>query len=185
VPPWAETVKALTARVRDGQFADDLQASLGAFWQSRQAEIERILARTEDLGRRLQESLPERVLCHADIHTANVLVTAAGGLFIVDWDQPIFAPKERDLMFVLGMPGADSSRAESMFFRGYGPTRANPLALAYYRYEWVVQEIGDFAARVFLSPNPGEATRQHAVEGFITLFAPGDVVEEAYQSDQI
>jgi hypothetical protein len=36
------------------------------------------------------------------------------------------------------------------WFIGYGAAAIDPLALAYYRYEWVVQEIGDNGKRVFL-----------------------------------
>ena len=46
---------------------------------------------------------------------------AAGqsALFIVDWGNPIFAPKERDLMFV-GMSRASAgAREETLFYQGY------------------------------------------------------------------
>jgi hypothetical protein len=55
----------------------------------------------------------------------------------------------------------------------------NPLALAYYRYEWCVQEIGDFGQRVFMANIAGKSIRQSALEGFKKLFSHGDVVEAA------
>lgn len=130
----------------------------------------------------LRLTSPKMVLCHADIHTANVLIDAEGQLFIVDWDETILAPKERDLMFVVG-GGVVGATAEERFFRGYGTTAIDPVTLAYYRYEWVVQEIGDFGARVFLTPELGEETQRDAVRGFRDLFRPGDVVQAAYDSD--
>jgi spectinomycin phosphotransferase len=42
------------------------------------------------------------VLCHADLHTWNVLVDGDGRLWLVDWDEAILAPRERDLMFLVG-----------------------------------------------------------------------------------
>lgn len=45
------------------------------------------------------------VLCHADFHDANLLIDPTGRLFIVDWDEIILAPKERDLVFVTDTPG--------------------------------------------------------------------------------
>jgi Ser/Thr protein kinase RdoA (MazF antagonist) len=42
------------------------------------------------------------VLCHADLHTWNVLVDSVGDLWIADWDEAVLAPRERDLMFVVG-----------------------------------------------------------------------------------
>jgi spectinomycin phosphotransferase len=121
------------------------------------------------------------VLCHADIHTANILVDG-DKLFIVDWDQPILAPKERDLMFVVG-GGEIRSREEELFFEGYGETAVDWLAVAYYRYEWGVQEIGDFGERVFLLAEVSDITREDSVRGFRQLFQPGDVVDTAYQSE--
>ena len=53
------------------------------------------------------------------------------------------------------------------------------LVLAYYRYEWCVQEIADFGERVFLKKDAGESTKQASVEGFIKLFSQGDVIEAA------
>ena len=130
------------------------------------------------MGQRLQKYDLEFVLCHADIHTANILLTQEQELFIVDWDDTLLAPKERDFMFVLG-EDTIRTREEQMFFDGYGMVKINQLALAYYRYEWCVQEIGDFGARVFLTKDVGESTKHDAVEGFIKLFSQGDVIAAA------
>lgn len=175
VPAWAERAKRLHRRVLTEKFTDYYAQALAEFWRARQAEIAQIVARTEEIGHELQTRSLPFVLCHADIHTANVLLDADGDLFIVDWDQPIHAPKERDLMFVPDMHAAH-------FFQGYGETEVDRLAIAYYRYEWVVQEIGDFGARIFASPTFGEKTRVDSLRGFRQLFDPGDVVEAAYRS---
>jgi hypothetical protein len=66
-----------------------------------------------------------------------------------------------------------------MFFAGYGTVELTQPALAYYRYEWCVQEIGDFGNRVFLTTDTGERTKQESVEGFRELFSQGDVIERA------
>ena len=44
-------------------------------------------------------------MCHKDIHGGNILIRTDGQppvLYILDWDDPILAPKERDLMFIGG-----------------------------------------------------------------------------------
>jgi spectinomycin phosphotransferase len=130
--------------------------------------------------------LLEHVLCHADIHTGNVMVGRDGELFVVDWDGPALAPKERDLMFVIGgvVPGVVGAREEDLFFKGYGQVDVNPLALAYYRYAWAVQDVGEYAEQVFLMNDLGDKTREHAVHGFRELFQPGAIVELAFQSEQ-
>ena len=176
-PRWIHIVKGFDAKIPITRYEHPLEQELAAFWMERAGEIRQIVARTEELGRILQNRSLDFVLCHADIHTANVLVTEQSWLHIVDWDQPILAPKERDLMFMMNTPG------EQLFFEGYGETAVDWTAFAYYRYEWVVQEIGDYAARVFALDDVGEATRWDAVRGFRQLFNPGDVVDEAYEAD--
>jgi spectinomycin phosphotransferase len=185
-PWWAPAVRRLQQIVAAGAFIHPLERELAAFWQPRTREIERITMRAEELGRMAQEMQLAPVLCHADIHTANLLVDSDGRLAIVDWDQVLLAPVERDLMFVTGAEGAPPAPGseEDLFFSGYGPVLARALPLAYYRYEWVVQEIGDYGERVFLHPNLGEETRREAVREFIQLFAAGNVVEGAYAAEK-
>ena len=181
-PPWGDTVRQIGARVERGEFADPAQREPAEFWRGRGAEIREITARAEQLGRRMQDRTVEYVLCHADIHTANVLVDDDGGLHIVDWDGAVCAPRERDLMHVVNDLAAPTQQ-ESAFFEGYGEVEIDPLALAYYRYEWVVQELGDYGARVFLADDVGADTVADAVRGLIELFDPGDVVDGAYAAE--
>jgi spectinomycin phosphotransferase len=185
-PKWGRVAKELQRQIAADEYQSPLQRELAAFWKARDAEIRKILHRAAELGRILQLTSPELVLCHADVHTANVLIDAKGQLFIVDWDETILAPRERDLMFVVGgvVGGAVvGATAEEMFFQGYGATDIDPLTLAYYRYEWVVQEIGDFGERVCMMPELGQETQRDALRGFRDLFRPGDVVQAAYDSD--
>lgn len=182
VPQWAQLTRRFQAEVLTQRYESPHARELAAFWREKHAEIERILNRAEALGRLLQQRPLEYVLCHADIHTANVLVDPDGGLHIVDWDQPVIAPKERDLMFVVGDEKL-ASREVTSFIQGYGETDVDSLTLAYYRYEWVVQEIGDFGERVFLMDDLGADTKADSVRGFRQLFDPGDVVDAAYQTD--
>jgi spectinomycin phosphotransferase len=99
------------------------------------------------------------VLCHADLHTWNVLGDGDARLWLVDWDEAILAPRERDLIFVVGgiarglvRPG-DTGR----FFQGYGEAAIDPRLLAYYRAGWAVQDIAAYGEQVLLAPGSGEA----------------------------
>lgn len=78
-----------------------------------------------------------------------------------------------------GVPAA----SEAAFFRGYGATAIDWRALAYYRYEWVVQELGEFGEAVFLSHDVGDVTRADVVQRIIWLFGPDDVVAAAYAAE--
>lgn len=173
---WGGVVKGLQISLQSCEYNNPLERELAAFWNQKHVEIAGIIDTTEALGRQLQTRSTEFVLCHTDIHTANVLIDTNGELFIVDWDNPLLAPKERDLMFVIGQ------KAQDIFFGGYGAAEVDLTALAYYRYEWVVQELGDYGKRVFLTPGIGLHTKRDAVQGFLQLFQPGDVVEAAYHS---
>ncbi len=174
---WLETIQRAQATIDQDEFAHTFEQEFAAFWQACQTEIHQIVQRAVQLGNWLQAEPPELVLCHTDIHTANVLVVGTETIHIVDWDAPLFAPRERDLMFIVEQP-ADHTTA---FFAGYGQRSINPLALAYYRYEWIVQEFSDFANRIFFLDDVGDETRWDSAHGFRELFDPDDVVAEAYK----
>jgi spectinomycin phosphotransferase len=160
---------------------------LSALVRERREEIAQILRRADELGQALQGARHDLVLCHADCHPANVLVGGAGELHVVDWDQPMLAPRERDLMFVLGptFNGVEAgSPEEAAFFAGYGAVTPDPVALAYYRYEWAMQDIGGFADRVFLLPGMEEETKLAAMRWLQIVFAPKGIAQAAYQSEQ-
>jgi spectinomycin phosphotransferase len=176
IPKWGSLAKTLHDQVNTREYDDPNQKQLAIFWKENNETIQTLVERAEILGKRLQHANLEFVLCHADIHTANILITPKQAMFIVDWDDTLLAPKERDLMFVLG------EREEQLFFKGYGRVELNLLALAYYGYEWCVQEIGDFGERVFLMKDAGESTKKDSVEGFMKLFSRGDVVEAAFDT---
>jgi spectinomycin phosphotransferase len=181
IPKWSNITKDLHQQVSTQAFDKPSEKELATFWKQNNETIQTLVGRTEHIGKDLQQIDLEFVLCHADIHTANLLLTPEQDMFIVDWDDTLFAPKERDLIFVLG-EDANQAKEEQIFFEGYGNVTINQLALAYYRYEWCVQEIGDFGARVFLAKDMSEDTKQQAVEGFIKLFSQGDVIETAFNT---
>jgi spectinomycin phosphotransferase len=185
VPAGAGLARDLEAHIGGQTFADPAAQTLATFWHERRDEIHTLVERAEELGRRLAQRAPQFVLCHADIHTANVLLDADGQVWIVDWDETVLAPKERDLMFVVGSGISDrlvGPRDEELFFRGYGATTLDPLALAYYRYAWAVGDIGAFSAQVFFRPDLGQITRRTAVDLFMSLFLPGQIVALAFAS---
>jgi spectinomycin phosphotransferase len=180
--PWgAGPVRALGARLDRDAEGDPLGRRLAGLWRAHRDQIAVAVDRAERLGRVVAASRPRLVLCHADLHSANLLVDRDGRLAVVDWDGLLLAPRERDLMFV-----ADDTiggREQAWFFEGYGGAALDRPALAYYRWEWVVQELADYGGRV-VDERLGEATRREAVAEFQGLFGPGDVVEAARRADR-
>lgn len=183
-PAGAAEILALDEHVASGTF-DDLGRSLIAeFWHERRELIRSLVARAEELGRRLAAARPPLVLCHADIHTNNVLLDGDDHIWIVDWDETMLAPRERDLMFVIGGigPGFVSPAQERFFFVGYGSAAIDSLALAFYRYAWATSDIAAYGEQVFLHEDLGPLDRREAVERFESLFAPGSIVDIALGS---
>ena len=162
IPKQLEYAKELHVQVKACDYDDSFQKELAEFWVENYETIATILERTEALSKQMQETDLKFVLCHADIHTANLLLSDDDKICIVDWDETLLAPKERDLLFIIGSIFNDTSdgRWERLFFEGYGETEVDPLALAYYRYDWCVEDIGEFAEDVFGRENLGEETKR-------------------------
>lgn len=130
----------------------------------------------------IQKHPIEYILCHADIHGWNLIVSNEGALYIVDWeDTLIFAPKERDLMFI-GSGIWDSCRTvfaeESLFYQGYGKTKINQDAICYYRFERIIQDIGEYCEYILLSEE-GNDDRMQWFEHLQPVFLPNGALERA------
>jgi spectinomycin phosphotransferase len=185
IPKQLEHCKELHAQVKVRKYDDPFQKELAEFWLENYETISTILERTEALSKQMQETNLELVLCHADIHTANLLLSDDDKIYIVDWDETMLAPKERDLLFVIGSIFNDASngRWEGLLFEGYGETEVDPLALAYYRYDWCVEDMGEFAKDVFSRENTGWETKANSIGWFKTLFARGNSVETTLNTE--
>ena len=184
-PQYRQTVRKFQAQVENTNFDDPVSARLAAFMRDKRSQISRIVERGDQLGLELQNRELEFVLCHSDLHAGNLLITAEGDFYIVDWDSPILAPKECDLMFAgAGMSSSwPGNREAQLFYQGYGPVQVDPMALAYYRYERITQDIAAFCEEIFLS-GEGEEDRQQAYHYLTSNFLPGHLVEIAFESDR-
>jgi spectinomycin phosphotransferase len=183
---WRESVKTFLARVEADAFDDPVAVKLAALLKTQRAEILDLVRRAERLAQALQARSPESVVCHSDLHAGNVLIDSDDGFYIVDWDNPILAPKERDLMFAGGGQfGAARTpqEEEALFYRGYGQTPIDPRALAYYRYERIVQDIAAFCEQI-LSTGEGGEDREQAFQYLASNFLPNNMIEIAHKSDK-
>ncbi|MBE2201491.1 MAG: phosphotransferase [Anaerolinea sp.] len=185
-PRWREMVKMFLERVQSDAYDDPVALELAAFLRSRRAEILDLVQRAEQLAKSLSRESPELVLCHADIHASNVLVNGRDALYIVDWDDPLLAPKERDLMFIggaQGFVGYDAQEEEALFYRGYGLVTLNPRALAYYRYERIIEDIALYCEQLLLS-NEGGQDRAQSLRYLVSNFLPAGTIEAARRADK-
>jgi spectinomycin phosphotransferase len=114
-----------------------------------------------------------------------LLRDAKGRVFVIDWDDVLLAPKERDFIFV-GEPAAATTPA-SPFFDGYGPTDVNWTAVTYYRYERVVTDFIEYTRDIFRDAL-SEATKRQSIESFVASlegrnFAAAEVAAEHLPRD--
>jgi spectinomycin phosphotransferase len=183
VPATIGMLSQVEERIHSQEHDDDpARSELAGFFRSHRDQIERLVARTEALAPLAGERARPTVICHADIHAWNVLVTPKGEIVIVDWESAMLAPRERDLMFVDGVAGGHAADPTS-FFEGYGDVEPDPVVMAYYRIEWAVQDIAEFSAIVFLDPDAGQDTKVDALERIITMFAPGNEIDIVTRAD--
>jgi spectinomycin phosphotransferase len=184
-PRWRDIVQGFDQEVESRAYGDLIAEGLAAFWITKRHEIRTMVARADELGRTLRQREDAFVLCHTDLHAWNVLVGAHDELAIVDWDELLFAPKERDLMFVGGGVGAvwDDAREEALFYQGYGATQINPLALSYYRYERIVADLAIYGAQIFEVQGSVE-DRDEGLKQVKGQFLPNRVVAIAHQTYQ-
>ncbi|MCH9613376.1 MAG: Stress response kinase A [Chlamydiia bacterium] len=178
---WRESVRSMKAHINADSPTDALSRSLQTFMQQKLPEIHRLVDRSEALAEGLKNAPLELVLCHSDIHGGNVLISHAD-LYIVDWDEPILAPKERDLMFIGGGVANvwNDPAEEELFYKGYGNVDMNLTALAYYRHERIVEDIAIYCQEILLGKG---VDREEMYKHFIAMFEPNGVVDIAFKSD--
>jgi spectinomycin phosphotransferase len=183
-PRWRESVKAFQSLVEPETFAEPVAARLAAFLQSKRDEVAFLVERANQLGLALQSRPLDFVLCHSDMHAGNLLLTPGGDLYIVDWDNPTFAPKERDLALIGGSTIWHSARETALFYEGYGQAAVDPAALAYFRYERIIQDIAAFCEQL-LQTDAGGADREQALRYLTSSFLPNHELALAIQSDHL
>ncbi|MFG1945819.1 phosphotransferase enzyme family protein [Nonomuraea sp. NPDC048826] len=138
-------VTGLAARVRP------VDGPLLALWTRRDADAK--VARLLDEAAGLAASLPPAplVVSHGDPHLGNVLLDDDdGGVWLIDWDDAMLAPREWDLMLVLGLDFFGvTERERAWFLDGYAPEgEFDRDRFAYYRKARYLEDILLFAQQV-------------------------------------
>jgi spectinomycin phosphotransferase len=185
-PKWREALRIHLDRVGEPAFGDDTAAALGEFLIAERETILDLVGRADRLAQAMAARKRDFSVCHSDLHAGNILIDPGGELYIVDWDDVIQASKERDLMFAGGgqFGAARTPREEeALFYRGYGQTEIDPIALAYYRYERIVQDLAIYCEQIIQSTASGP-DRELALRYFKSNFLSNNTIEIAYASDR-
>lgn len=185
-PKWREAVRSLYTHIEAEPIGDEIASKLLKFMKENIVAIRRLVDRAEELGQKLQDQSHKLVLCHSDIHGGNVLLAGNNNIYIVDWDDPIMAPKERDLMFIGGGVANvwNKSHEEKLFYKGYGTTEVNSTLLAYYRHERIVEDIAEYGRALLLTSAGAEEDRLEMYKHFMWMFEPNGVVDIAFRTDE-
>jgi len=184
-PQWRQAVREIYTQIDAGlKAADDTALQLLTFMKEHRDTIQRLVDRAEQLAQKIQTQSPEFVLCHSDVHGGNVFITSDGTLYIVDWDQPIMAPKERDLMFIGGGVANvwNNPHEQELFYKGYGKAEINQDILAYCRHERIVEDIAVYCQQLLLTADGGK-DREVMYAHFMDMFEPNGVVDIAFRSE--
>src|SRR2546421_8449412 len=137
---WVRTFETQHLHVRHGGSASS--RALRADWLAHQSTIHTVVTSLEKLAAELQSRTLPYVICHADLHAANLLRDHAGHVFVIDWDEVMLAPKERDFIFV-------REPQASAFFQGYGQREIDWTVLTYYLWERVIEDLIEDAQNVW------------------------------------
>ncbi len=178
---WVRAFETQLAQASSGESAS--KQALRSSWMAHQSIISMVVAALEKLSSVLQSRTLPSVICHADLHPANLLRDHAGHVFVIDCDEVMLAPKERDFLFVKES-SADSEALPGTpaFFQGYGQTEIDWVALTYFRYERVIQDLIACAQEVFFRDDLGEGTKADSVRLFESILVAGGEIEAASQA---
>ncbi|HET6919939.1 MAG TPA: aminoglycoside phosphotransferase family protein, partial [Jiangellaceae bacterium] len=185
----ASTVRALDSSVGRpagvGGPADHLTRALAEEWHAAAGAVSTLLEQADGLGRELRARQAPSVVCHGDPHIGNVLIGGDGRVWLIDWDDAVLAPRERDLMFVIGGVLAFapvSPQQQSWFFDGYGPADLDPTRLAYYRCTRALEDLAYPAAQVVDVHRSTEPERADALSIVQGVLSPTGLVSLALSS---
>jgi spectinomycin phosphotransferase len=168
-----------TRRARDHivrEIAKSWQAGLGS-------QIRTLLTSAAELAAQLRADPPPQALCHGDPHLGNVLLVD-GRPWLLDWDDAILAPPERDLVLLKGGMdafGPETGDEQAWFEEGYGSADVDPVVLAYFRCTRAVEDVVYFAEDILDLDRP-PAERADLMEIIRSVAGPRGLVRCAISS---
>ncbi|MBJ7449170.1 MAG: aminoglycoside phosphotransferase family protein [Parachlamydiales bacterium] len=182
-PKWREVVRSFYTVFESVSAVDEIALKFLQFVKSKLSTIRSIVDNADKFCQNLLDQSPELVLCHSDIHGGNVLITQNSNIYIVDWDDPIMAPKERDLMFVGGGVANVWNKPQDIksFYSGYGASEINSTLIAYYRFERIVQDIAVYSQMLLLTDEGGDE-RSTMYKQFTDMFDTHGVIDIAFET---
>jgi spectinomycin phosphotransferase len=158
---------------------DTVGEAVARAWLPAADGIAALVAHADALGTVLRRRAVPGVVCHGDPHLGNVLVGDGGRVWLIDWDDAVLAPRELDLMLLLGGMGSygpegDGERARLL--DGYGPVDLDPDLIGYFRCRRALEDVADWAARALDGERWTVPERQEALDIARSTLEPGGLV---------
>jgi spectinomycin phosphotransferase len=173
---YTRWVGAFETQLAHAQGRGAAQRTLRSCWLAHQSTVHMVVTTLEQLAGMLRSQTFPYIICHADLHARNLIRDQAGKVFVIDWDEVMLAPKERDFIFVR-QPHANA------FWEGYGQTQIDWVALTYFLWERVVQDLMECARNAWFRKEWGEEAREEAAHLFQeTLEGRSSTIDAAYQA---
>src|SRR5260370_17513712 len=121
---YVRWVRAFEAQRGHTQGRGASERALRSSWVAHESTIHTVVTSLEKLAAVLQSRPLPYVICHGDLHARNLIRNQAGQVFVIDWDEVMLAPKERDFIFV-------RSPHAVPFFQAYGQLEIDTVPPTY------------------------------------------------------
>jgi spectinomycin phosphotransferase len=128
--------------------------------------IEELFRRHDHFLERLIASDDRWVMTHGEPHGGNTMIDAAGQMHLVDCDDMMLAPRERDIWLLLYVDhqrpaGLDNSGVIEAYRRWAGPVEPRDYVLELYRADWHLREISAYGVQFSGAHEDTEDIRAH------------------------
>lgn len=174
---WRDRLRHYLRMAGTGVFDEPLAVETAALLCEQRDVIDELIASAETGADLLRQRPIADVLCHADLHGWNVLVSDDVTFHIIDWDTLTLAPRELDLMFLGSRIGRVWSTPNEVaaFFNGYGAIEIDQVAIRYFREERIIHDmVGD--CDFLLTDSADDDDRARALSFFLDNFGPNGLI---------
>lgn len=151
VPTKDDFLKVLS-HLESGNENSTLKKEAFGILKPLRARLEEELVNLEVLQSQLRSSQIDFVLCHGEPSPDNIMVDNDGEPYLIDWDEPIMAPKEKDLLFF----GLTLEPVLKGYSQHSSDTVINKDIERFYSLLWNVNEIADWGDRIFFADSSEE-----------------------------
>lgn len=178
---WHVKIIDYITTISTSVYTDSSSLQLQRFVSANSERLNEIIREVEVLSKIVIKSREPFVVCHADFHAYNLLVTDDDDFYLIDFDTIVLAPKERDLMFIGGKIDtlSDNAQIVNAFYDGYGKEPINMDLIKYYRLNRILEDlVVDF--ELILSANTSPQDKEQNLKYFINNFLPGNTIDAAF-----